>query len=49
MSTPFLNDALVRSTLTRKIAALETSTQRGPSKSQVKQLNDLTGTYHGIL
>jgi hypothetical protein len=49
MSTPFLNDALVRSVLTRKIAALETSTRRSPSQKQVKQLNDLTGTYHGII
>jgi hypothetical protein len=49
MSTPFLNDAFVRSALTRKIAALETSTRRSPSQKQVKQLNDLMGTYHGIL
>lgn len=49
MSTPFLNDAYVRSVLTRKIALLETSTRRRPSQSQVKQLNDLTQTYHGIL
>ena len=49
MLTPFLNDALTRSILTRKIAALETSTRRRPSQSQVKQLNDLTWTYHGIL
>jgi hypothetical protein len=47
--TPFLNDALVRSALTRKIAALETSTRRNPSQSQVNQLNDLKRTYHGIL
>jgi hypothetical protein len=47
--TPFLNDALVRSVLTRKLAALETSTQRNPSQPQVSQLNDLTQTYHGIL
>jgi len=47
--TPFLNDALIRSALTQKIAALETSTRRNPSQSQVNQLNDLTQTYHGIL
>jgi hypothetical protein len=49
MSTPFLNDAYVRSVLTRKIAVLETSTRRRPSQSQVNQLNALTQTYHGIL
>ena len=49
MSTPFLNDALVRSALTRKIAALEASTQRNSSQPQVDQLNDLTKTYNGIL
>ncbi len=49
MSTPFLNDAFVRSALTRKIAALETSTRRSPSQSQVNQLSNLTRAYHGIL
>jgi hypothetical protein len=49
MSNPFLNAAYVRSVLTRKIGALEASTQRKPSQSQVKQLNRLTQTYHGIL
>jgi len=49
MSTPFLNDALVRSVVTRKIAALETSTRRGRSQKQVSQLNDLVGAYHGIV
>ena len=49
MPTPFLNDALVRSVLTRKIAVLETSARRGRSQKQVSQLNSLLGTYHGIV
>ena len=49
MSTPFLNDAFVRSALTRKIAALETSTRRSRSQKRVKQLNALWGTYHDIV
>jgi hypothetical protein len=49
MSTPSLNDAFVRSKLTRKIAALEASTRRNPSQSQVSKLNNLTRIYHGIL
>lgn len=47
--TPFLNDALIRSALTRMIAALETSTRRNPSQSQINQLNDLRRAYYGIL
>ena len=49
MSTPFLNDAFVRSVLTRKIAVLETSTRRSRSQKQVDQLNALLETYHGIV
>jgi hypothetical protein len=49
MSTPFLNDAFVRSVLTRRIAVLESSTRRRPSQKRVKRLNALTQTYHGIL
>lgn len=49
IQTPFLSDAYVRSVLTRKIAALEVSTRRSGSQSQVRQLNGLMRTYHGIL
>jgi hypothetical protein len=47
--TPFLNDALIRSLLTGKMAALKTSIRRSPSQPEVSQLNDLVRTYHGIL
>ena len=47
--TPFLNDALVRSALNRRRAALEASIRRNPSQPEVSQLRELTRTYHGIL